>query len=543
MTLRSARAATRIISPPARVALCSVVVSAGLALSLGFASASAPALGAPSSQRAHAAHAQRCRRARPATTRERSRCARAQRARASVLANLSRVVSSIITRAPLMAPTVTITSGPTAGANSSSASVEFAFDSSAAHASFQCALDARRYSSCSSPAAYGGLANGQHTFAVYAVARGLRGPVASVSWNVALTAAAARAPSTPSGLVATPGDTQVTLSWKPSTASSPVAGYRVFRDGGQVGQVSFTSFTDSGLSDGTSYTYTVQAFDSAGALSALSKALSATPLAASSAGGGGAAPTPPASAGNPPAALSAWVAPTNGYYTPLSDAAAAADVTPQPENRPANTAENDYMPTAAQLQAFYSATNNHGQTVVAANPYYQYVTGHYSGTTDEIIQWAAWKWGIPADWLRAEYVQESRWNMSQLGDIATVTPTQYAEYPPQARVPGTDEVYQSMGISQIKWTPDGADGAGTEPLRWESTAFNADYQAATLRFYFDDPDGLRSAWGDASYAPGNAWDSLGGWFEPYPWLNAGQLNYIAQVQAQLAARAWAQPGF
>jgi hypothetical protein len=262
-------------------------------------------------------------------------------------------------------------------------------------------------------------------------------------------------------------------------------------------------------------------------------------------------PTPPAGSGsvspppsgNQPAPLTAWSPANGGTYTPLSDAQAAADVTPLPENRPANTPENDDMPGTAALQAFYGTRNNNGQTVVQANPYDAFVTGHYTGTTDEIIQWAAWKWGIPADWLRAEYVQESRWNMSQLGDEATVTPAEYQEYPAAARVPGTDEVYQSMGISQIKWTPDGSVGAGTEPLRWQSTAFNVDYQAAQIRFYYDNPDGLRSAWGDSSYSPGNAWDSLGGWYSPYPWLNAGQLAYVAEVQAHLAARTWALPGF
>jgi hypothetical protein len=234
---------------------------------------------------------------------------------------------------------------------------------------------------------------------------------------------------------------------------------------------------------------------------------------------------------------------TNGVYTPLSDAQAAADVTPEPENRPANTAANQYMPTAAELQAFYAATDPQGQTPAQLNPYAQFVTGHYTGTTDEIIQWAAWKWGIPADWLRAEYVKESRWNQSAVGDLATVTPAIYNEYPPQARVPSTDEVYQSMGITGEKWIPDTSVGLGTEPLRWESTAFNIDYQAAAIRFYYDNPDGLRSAWGDSTYSPGNGWDSLGGWYEPYPWLNAGQLAYIADVQADLAARAWAQPGF
>ncbi len=413
---------------------------------------------------------------------------------------------------------------------------------------------------------------------MYAVAGGVDGIAASVSWKIEALASDTRPPSTPSGVVATAGAAQVALRWRASTDNVKVTGYRVFRDGGKVAQVSAPAFTDTGLTDGKTYTYRVDAFDAAGNGSALSAPVSAKPVAATtpvtggdpsptppsgtsgaggdpspappagtSGSGGDPSPAPPAgtsgSGGDPPAPLTSWVPATAGHFVPLSDAAAAADVTPTPENRPDNSASNAYMPEPSQLHAFYGTINNNGQTVVAANPYDQYVTGHYAGTTDEIIQWAAWKWGIPADWLRAEYVAESHWNMSQLGDLTTVTPAVYSEYPPQARVAGTDEVYQSMGITQIKWNPDGSVGAGTEPLRWESTAFNVDYQAATLRFYFDDPDGLRSAWGDSTYTSGNAWASLGGWFEPYPWLNSGQLNYIAAVQAILAARTWAQSGF
>ncbi|MFZ0042493.1 MAG: hypothetical protein WAK93_14370 [Solirubrobacteraceae bacterium] len=238
-----------------------------------------------------------------------------------------------------------------------------------------------------------------------------------------------------------------------------------------------------------------------------------------------------------------WRPASANGFTPLSDQQAAAGVIPTAENRPQNAGPNHYMPTSAQLQTFRSATNNLGQSVLVANPYNRYVTGHYTGTTDEIIQWAAQKWGIPADVLRAEYVQESDWKMSQLGDLTTVTPAQYAQYPPQARVAGTDEVYESMGISQIKWTPNGSVGAGTEPLRWESTAFNVDYQAATVRFYYDDPGGARSDWGDSTYSPGQAWNSIGGWYEPYPWLNQGQLNYVHEVQSQLSARRWTKAGF
>ncbi len=541
MTTRPARFAIRTSSSLTRAALGAVLVSAAVALSLGFASASAHPL-AHLSARASltSARAGKCRGARRHGTHRGSACRRAHRGGTAAKVSASTPLAISIADGWWLLPTVTISSGPAAGSVSSSGRASFAFESATAHAAFECSLDGKRYSGCSSPAVYSGLANGQHNFRVYAIARGLSGTAASITWTVELPAALS-GPSTPTGLKANAGDGQVTLTWNPSTDSAGVAGYRVFRNGGQVTQVASTSFTDSGLADGTTYSYTVVAFDAAGRSSASSAAVSATPVAAASPPVG--STSPPTGSGDPPAPLTSFLPATDGHFTPLSDAAAAADVTPEPENRPGNTATNDYVPTTAQLQAFYGAVNSNGQTVVQANPYDQYVTGHYTGTTDEIIQWAAWKWGIPADWLRAEYVQESRWNMSQLGDLATVSPAAYAEYPTQARVAGTDEVYQSMGISQVKWNPDGSVGAGTEPLRWESTAFNADYQAATLRFYFDDPDGLRSAWGDSSYSPGNAWASLGGWFEPYPWLNAGQLDYIAEVQAHLAARTWAQPGF
>ena len=538
MTGRSARSAMRTISPPHRAALCSVLAAVGLALSPGFASASGTPAHAHTADRARASAVARCRHTKRSTASQRSAC---RAYRAARLLDASRelgLTGFTVALALPSIPTVTITSGPADGSASSSTRASFAFSSAASRVSFQCAIDSKRYSGCSSPAAYSGLARGSHTFKVYAVARGLRGAAATVSWTVATAPSDTTAPSKPQGLVATAGDARVALSWSPSSDNVGVAGYRVFRDASQVAQVTATSFTDTGLTDGDTYTYAVKAFDAAGNVSAQSAAVSATPLAAPS------SPSSPAgSGGNPPLALTTWVAASGGLYTPRSDQAAAAEVIAAAENRPGNSTANGYMPTAAQLQAFYSAINSNGQTVVQANPYDRFVTGHYSGTTDEVIQWAAAKWGIPADWLRAEYVQESRWNMSQLGDLATVTPTAYSEYPSQARVPNTDEVYQSMGISQIKWIPDGSVGAGTEPLRWESTAFNADYQAATLRFYFDDPDGLRSAWGDSTYSAGNAWDSLGGWFEPYPWLNSGQLSYIAEVQAHLAARTWAQPGF
>jgi hypothetical protein len=244
-------------------------------------------------------------------------------------------------------------------------------------------------------------------------------------------------------------------------------------------------------------------------------------------------------------------------FQPLSDGAAAALVTHQTEDRPYNAipyvigatryaAANEYVPTRSQIQRFRRSRVSDGQSVSHFNPYFNYVDGRdglRQPSTDDLIQWAAHKWGIPEGWLRAEYVQESFWSALAQGDEAKVSPGWYSRYPVQARVPRSNRVYQSLGITQVKWIPDGSVGAGTEPLRWESTAFNIDYQAATVRFYYDNPQGRRSAWRDSGYRACQKWNSIGGWFEPFPWGNEGQQHYIEAVRQHLAGRDWATRSF
>ena len=79
------------------------------------------------------------------------------------------------------------------------------------------------------------------------------------------------APSTPTGLAAgTVTATAVPLSWTASTDNVGVSGYEITRNiGGTpgaavVGTVTSTTFTDTGLTAGTIYTYTVHALDAAG---------------------------------------------------------------------------------------------------------------------------------------------------------------------------------------------------------------------------------------------------------------------------------------
>ena len=85
------------------------------------------------------------------------------------------------------------------------------------------------------------------------------------------------APSVPAGVVAVAsGSTSVNVSWSASSDNVGVTGYRVARDGVVVSTVAGTSFADSGLSPGTSYGYSVVAFDAAGNASGPSGVVSVT---------------------------------------------------------------------------------------------------------------------------------------------------------------------------------------------------------------------------------------------------------------------------
>ena len=101
------------------------------------------------------------------------------------------------------------------------------------------------------------------------------------------------------------------------------------------------------------------------------------------------------------------------------------------------------------------------------------VDGDFTATTDQIIRWAACKWGLDENALRAEAWYETNWIESSRGDKRTDA-TQ-CQTPNWNGWDGT-ECWQSYGMFQAKvfdyniW-PEGRD----------STAFNSDFRAAYLR--------------------------------------------------------------
>lgn len=223
---------------------------------------------------------------------------------------------------------------------------------------------------------------------------------------------------------------------------------------------------------------------------------------------------------------------------PLSDAEAAARVVPRAEQRSENTQANDFVPSNAELQAFHEAEKGTGWI------YSAYVTGRpglSKPSTDELIQWAAAKWGIPVEWLRALCYGESGWNQAHVTDARKVSKEWYGLYPPQAQIAGSneEEVYESMGITSLKWMPEGDQPPGTEPLRWKSTAFNLDFLGSQLRYYYN---GL-ATWIKGGYRAGEAWSSVASWFEPTPWRGKEQTWYVNYLKRILGEKPWLSPNF
>jgi hypothetical protein len=86
-----------------------------------------------------------------------------------------------------------------------------------------------------------------------------------------------QAPTVPANLTASNiANTSLDLSWDASTDNTGVTGYDVYQDGASIGSPTSTTYSVSGLTANTSYSFTVRAKDAAGNVSANSTAANAT---------------------------------------------------------------------------------------------------------------------------------------------------------------------------------------------------------------------------------------------------------------------------
>lgn len=195
----------------------------------------------------------------------------------------------------------------------------------------------------------------------------------------------------------------------------------------------------------------------------------------------------------------------------------------------ARVRRSSWEPRADNYQANHTNVYAQGHRLTGsylkAYGYQSRVTGNFTGTTDEIIQWAACKWGFDEDDIRAQAVQESYWHQSALGDCRGGT------------VPETHGC-QSVGIMQVKGADIPPTHPGTWPYAYQSTAFNLDYTLAVRRACFEG----KETWLGNGYHAGDVWGCVGRWFSGR-WHDGGAQNYIHLVKKHLADKDWLRPGF
>jgi hypothetical protein len=205
------------------------------------------------------------------------------------------------------------------------------------------------------------------------------------------------------------------------------------------------------------------------------------------------------------------------------------------EPRPDNTLANHRVPTAQQI----ARLSPWGPAIgldAKADIFRKQITGNFTGTTDEIIQWASCKWGIDVNIMRAQAVKESEWHQSYRGDWTTDR---------HLCPPGTwndTGCYQSYGILQIKYIYN----ISAWPMSRDNTAFNIDYMYGYTRACYEGWTNYlyeRSpSRGYSSYHAGDLWGCIGAWYSG-GWYDQVAIDYISAVKTYLHNGEWSKPGF
>jgi hypothetical protein len=165
------------------------------------------------------------------------------------------------------------------------------------------------------------------------------------------------------------------------------------------------------------------------------------------------------------------------------------------------------------------------------------INGDFTGTTIDILRWAACKWGVNQDIVFAQAAVESWWQQNTLGGWTTDA----ADCPPGNKLghdgkPGECPV--TYGILQNTYGP----GSGWPAIAM-STAMNADAAYAVWRSCYDGYETwLNTMPRGSQYQKGDVWGCVGRWFSGQ-WLNPPALGYIAQVKQYMREKIWLKPSF
>lgn len=193
-----------------------------------------------------------------------------------------------------------------------------------------------------------------------------------------------------------------------------------------------------------------------------------------------------------------------------SGAECATRVRPAPETQPVNVAYNA-VTWSAQPTSFALGRR---------------ADGAFTGTTDELIQWVACKWGIDEDLVRAQVAKESAWHQDARGDQ---TGQNCAPIIPQS-----SPCFESIGLMQVRWFYHQPAFEGSV----KSSAYNLDYAYSGWRDCYEGA----ASWLGGSYGPGDVWGCVGLWFSGR-WHTSQAETYIAAVKDYMARRVWEDPNF
>ncbi|HMC52372.1 MAG TPA: hypothetical protein VKI64_06380 [Acidimicrobiales bacterium] len=200
--------------------------------------------------------------------------------------------------------------------------------------------------------------------------------------------------------------------------------------------------------------------------------------------------------------------------------------TPIAENKGMNAGYN--QTTGQGVGAMFPGDDSRADQWIAPR-----IDGQFTGTTHQILRWAACKWGIDEDIVAAQAAKESWWRQTNLGDWG-MDPTRC----PPGHGLGADGrpglCPESWGILQNRYPYE----TSTWPGIGNSTAMNADTAYGIWRSCFEGYE----TWLPSGYGPGDAWGCVGRWFSG-SWHDPGANSYIASVQDYVNQRIWEQPNF
>lgn len=217
------------------------------------------------------------------------------------------------------------------------------------------------------------------------------------------------------------------------------------------------------------------------------------------------------------------------------DAECAAVIKPRPENKGDNLPFNSRPGNQRLAEDFFTpgSGDQRANTEIGVR-----VTGAFIGTTDEILQWAACKWGIDEDIVRAQAAIESWWHQDAKGDWGSDP-----DRCPPGHGLGVDGepglCPESWGLLQTRYPYEQSAWPGIA----DSSAFNVDTAYAIWRACFEGYEWwLNDVERGEEYGAGDAWGCAGRWFAGR-WHTPPAEEYIGRVQEYLIERIWKQPDF